>query len=450
MGDSKFYSSRGKSRRHVVNTKVKPKSNDRRPIDSRGISTSKTTKYDSQKDADYSSSKSNQFQNVFRPERRLPDCWNDNDNTNQHECKQIPVTPKAQPITEGNLPEMVKKNLTIAQMCNFYRAAGLSTAEQNLRQHQGRSMHVQLLSEATRNHRNLQANDRPPHPHERLKYRKSDGIAAMKADHKQFRQSLISSRETMERSSFEDVEGSTTRRNYSHDERRRKEQTIFLTDESMRRIQQASSVYVDDGRIFRKQRRRRIEETINTQQRQTFEKQLYETKKELDDQLRRNITNVTELRKVRKRYLREKQKRVNTTYVSIAALEMPEVDRYAYGLPAEGKEYTLLRPSKTLEAKEMVRKKWESSIKKTNALVKMIDLSKKIEKSRTLPILKPLPSNATGHRGRKKSEEEEEGENTSKDEFNTTEFQTMQQFIDLPSFSSINEGSELDFDDEDL
>lgn len=101
---------------------------------------------------------------------------------------------------------------------------------------------------------------------------------------------------------------------------------------------------------------------------------------------------MTELKIVRKKFWREKQKRIDNTYVSVAALEMPEVDRYAYGLPAEGKEYTYIKQPTKEQTKEKIQRKWEHSKQKATSIVKMLALTRKLEKSKTLPILKPLTS----------------------------------------------------------
>ncbi len=185
------------------------------------------------------------------------------------------------------------------------------------------------------------------------------------------------------------IQGSERNKKY------KKEDTMFFRDEALKRIKEASSVYLHDNRVFHEQRMKRLENAINSQQRLKFERQLTETRKEFTDQLKRNVTNLAELKKVRKRYWKEKQQRVNKTYVSVAALEMPEVDRYAYGLPAEGKEYTNIRPANSAEVKEKLMKKWESSKKKASAIVKMLDMTKKLRKSKTLPMLKPLTSHGS-------------------------------------------------------
>ncbi|XP_065071323.1 uncharacterized protein LOC135695997 isoform X2 [Rhopilema esculentum] len=116
-----------------------------------------------------------------------------------------------------------------------------------------------------------------------------------------------------------------------------------------------------------------------------------ESEQQSKERYDRNISNMNELKNVRKKFWSEKKKRVSSTYVSVAALDTPEVDRYAYGLPEEGKEYTFVKKS-FVKSKTEYKDKWDKSVQKAKSIVKLLDLKEKVKQTRTLPILKPLTS----------------------------------------------------------
>ena len=198
-----------------------------------------------------------------------------------------------------------------------------------------------------------------------------------------------------------------------------KKKVVLLTDHSLKRMRETANIYLDKNSAYYKQRIRKIEANIGNKHRLQTDRQLTEVESIQKEKHVKSVQNMKELSNVRNRFWKEKKKRVRTTYVSVAALEMPEVDRYAYGLPADGKEYTIVkkRPVKT---KSNAAQKWKESMQKARSIVKVLALRDKVERTMTLPILKPLTSHSKRKKGANKVENLEE--NKSND-INSVEMQ---------------------------
>ena len=180
-------------------------------------------------------------------------------------------------------------------------------------------------------------------------------------------------------------------------EQSKQRKVVLLTDHSLKRMRETSNIYLDKNRAFHKQRLKKIETNIGNKHQAQINRQLTEVEQVQEERYKRSIQNMKELANVRNRFWKEKKRRVRNTYVSVAALEMPEVDRYAYGLPADGKEYTISK-KKTVKIKSDPTDKWNLSMQKARSIVKVLALREKVERTMTLPVLKPL----TSHRKRKK------------------------------------------------
>lgn len=179
--------------------------------------------------------------------------------------------------------------------------------------------------------------------------------------------------------------------------RKSRKKVVLLTDHSLKRMRETSNIYLEKNSAFHKQRMRNIESNIGNKHRTQLDRQMTEVEQIEHERHEKSIKNMKELANVRNRFLKEKQKRVRNTYVSVAALEMPEVDRYAYGLPADGKEYKFTK-KKNVKNKASIEGRWQDSMQKARSIVKVLALREKVARTMTLPILKPL----TSHKNRKK------------------------------------------------
>lgn len=175
----------------------------------------------------------------------------------------------------------------------------------------------------------------------------------------------------------------------SYGERQRnKDRVILLSDASLKRMKEAENIYIKDNKAFHKQRLKKLEQNIGDQHRLQLERQLTQAEQDCKISYNKSLSSMGELKTVRQKFMKEKKKRVSSTYVSVAALETPEVDRYAYGLPEDGKEYTLVKKNSFVKAS--YKKKWDESVQKAKTIVNAFDIRGKLERTMTLPVLKPI------------------------------------------------------------
>ena len=202
-----------------------------------------------------------------------------------------------------------------------------------------------------------------------------------------------------------------------------RKKVVLLTDHSLKRMRETSNIYLQKNSAFHKQRLKKIETNIGSKHRAAIDRQLTEVEHIQKEKYKKSIQNMKELTNVRDRFWKEKKKRVKNTYVSVAALEMPEVDRYAYGLPADGKEYTFVK-KRTMQSKSNTAEKWNESMQKARSIVKVLGLREKVERTMTLPILKPLTLHSKSKTNLNKEEvmeEEDINDNTEKTELRNLE-----------------------------
>ena len=166
----------------------------------------------------------------------------------------------------------------------------------------------------------------------------------------------------------------------------RQRNVVFLSETSKRNVERAAAAYGNTG--FRRRRLERIDNRVRKIHETRLKREFTEITKEMNEKLERNVTHLKELKDLRDKYFNEKQRRVNRTYVSLAALEMPEVNRYAYGLPPEGKEFTYIKIPSKANTKEKYKKLWKQTMKKASSVAKMLQLSNSFENSGPLPVLK--------------------------------------------------------------
>ena len=119
----------------------------------------------------------------------------------------------------------------------------------------------------------------------------------------------------------------------------------------------------------------RLQNNINSLQSRTLHSEidysLREFKKKQEDDKR----NRSELKRVRERFSKDREHRRKSSYVSLSALECPQVSRQAYGLPEDGHEY---RQSSVMQhAQEKLRDIWKNAMKRAVIVDKMIGVMKK-------------------------------------------------------------------------
>lgn len=115
------------------------------------------------------------------------------------------------------------------------------------------------------------------------------------------------------------------------------------------------SIYSNENE--RNRRLRNIHERMNELQKKSIKKQVDLSIREFRRRSEEDKSNRKELKRVREKFLETKKTRQSQMHVSQSALDAPAVSRQAYGLPLEGKEFTVSLSSKktTAEMKNLWR-----------------------------------------------------------------------------------------------
>ena len=115
------------------------------------------------------------------------------------------------------------------------------------------------------------------------------------------------------------------------------------------------SIYVNADE--RNRRLQCIRERMNEFQKKSIKKEVNKSIQEFNKRLKEDERNRKELRRVREKFLKTKKQRLKHMHGSRNALEVPEVSRLAYGLPQDGKEFSVALSSKktTDEIKQLWR-----------------------------------------------------------------------------------------------
>lgn len=104
------------------------------------------------------------------------------------------------------------------------------------------------------------------------------------------------------------------------------------------------SIYVNEEE--RNRRLQCIRERMNEFQKTSIKKEVNKSIHEFNKKLKEDEQNRKELRRVREKFIETKKQRLKHMHISRNALEVPAVSRLAYGLPKEGKEFSVPLSSK--------------------------------------------------------------------------------------------------------
>ena len=104
------------------------------------------------------------------------------------------------------------------------------------------------------------------------------------------------------------------------------------------------SIYVNEEE--RDRRLQCIRERMNEFQKKSIKNEVNKSIHEFNKRVKEDEQNRKELRRVREKFLETKKRRLKYMHVSRNALDVPAVSRLAYGLPQEGKEFSVALSSK--------------------------------------------------------------------------------------------------------
>jgi len=312
--------------------------------------------------------------------------------------------PIARTINKGASSSLQNsKLLSVANSSTFSRAAGVSTVDQNMRYSKLPWLGNSFLS------RSFWGKKEAKHSSKRTLNIKTprtdvrsgtgyDTVSGKSRTEVNIAESRVDSINSSQQGNYTDD------RNKILEKQSSKKKVVLLTDHALKRMRETSNIYLEKNSAFYKQRIRNIETNIGNKHRAQIDRQMTEVETVRKEKHEKSVQNMAELSNVRNKFWKEKKKRVRTTYVSVAALELPEVDRYAYGLPADGKEYTIIT-KKPAKSKSNAAERWKASMCTAKSIVKVLALRDKVERTKTLPILKPLTSHSKRRKGVNKIED---------------------------------------------
>lgn len=119
-------------------------------------------------------------------------------------------------------------------------------------------------------------------------------------------------------------------------------------------------------------RAQRLKDSIVLLQSRTLHSEIDHSLKEYKKREEEDKRNRSELKRLRERYSRDKDRRNRKSYLSLNALESPQVSRHAYGLPEEGQEH--LQSGVAQQARERLRDIWKSALKRAALVDKMVNM----------------------------------------------------------------------------
>lgn len=156
---------------------------------------------------------------------------------------------------------------------------------------------------------------------------------------------------------------------------RKKNEVVAMNEKEAMLLQRLKGIYANSTE--RSLRAQRLQNSINSLQTRTLHSEIdyslkeYKKKQEEDKRIR------AELKRVRDRFSKDKERRHRSSYVSVNALECPQVSRLAYGLPEDGQEYR--QSGVTQHAQEKLRDIWRNAMKRAALMDKMISIRTKVK-----------------------------------------------------------------------
>ena len=116
----------------------------------------------------------------------------------------------------------------------------------------------------------------------------------------------------------------------------------------------------------RSRRLQTIRERMDEFQKRSVRNEVNKSIQEFNMKMKEDQNNRRELRRVRERFSETKKCRLKTMHMSLNALEVPAVPRLAYGLPQEGKEFSV--PFSSKKTTDEIKKMWRMAIVRKNCI----------------------------------------------------------------------------------
>lgn len=154
---------------------------------------------------------------------------------------------------------------------------------------------------------------------------------------------------------------------------RKSNEVIAMNEKEAMVFRRLKGIYANSTE--RSLRAQRLQDNINSLQSRTLHSEIDCSLKEFKKKQEEDKRNRSELKRVRDRFSKDRERRRKCSYVSVSALECPQVSRQAYGLPEDGHEYR--HSGVTQHAQQKLRDIWKNAMKRAAIVDKMINVRTK-------------------------------------------------------------------------
>lgn len=163
---------------------------------------------------------------------------------------------------------------------------------------------------------------------------------------------------------------------------RKKKEVIAMNEKEAMLLKRLKGIYANSTE--RNLQAQRLQKSINSIQTRTIHSEIDLSMKEYKRRLEEDKRNRSELKRLRDRYSKDRERRHRSSYVSLSALQCPCVSRMAYGLPEDGQEDR--QSGVTQQTQEKLRDIWKNAIRRAALVDKII--RKRTQEKDPLPHIK--------------------------------------------------------------
>lgn len=154
---------------------------------------------------------------------------------------------------------------------------------------------------------------------------------------------------------------------------RKKTEVVAMNEKEAMLFKRLKGIYANSTE--RTMRAQRLQNSINSLQTRTLHSEIDCSLREYKRRQEEDKRNRSELKRLRDRFSKDRERRHRRSYVSVNALECPRVSRHAYGLPEDGHEDT--QSGVTQHAEQKLRDIWRNAMKRAALVDKMINVRTK-------------------------------------------------------------------------
>lgn len=163
---------------------------------------------------------------------------------------------------------------------------------------------------------------------------------------------------------------------------RKKKEVVAMNEKEAMLLRRLQGIYANSTE--KTLRAQRLQDSLNILQTRTIHSEIDYSLKEYKRKLEDDKRNRLELKRVRERYSKDRERRLRCSHVSLNAMECPQVSRLAYGLPEDGDENK--QSGVTQHTQEKLRDIWKTAMKRATLVGKII--GKRTQETEHLPQIK--------------------------------------------------------------